>query len=116
MGTLARLFPRQSLGESRRKPPEFLQPARDHAPAIEHQPVSAADDTSLAVTVPEGVQIVVSEPAAAMGCIPARYKDSLEPSRNREPMRHGVTVPRTIHESHAFTRRHSRYGVASRAA
>jgi hypothetical protein len=92
-GAIAGLFPRQGLGQPRREPPQLLEPARDHATAIQHRPESAADRAVLEAAMSEGIEVIAREPSEMMGRVPAGEDQPLEPGGNRTG--HGSRRPQS---------------------
>src|SRR5262249_55664870 len=82
-GAIARLLPREGLGQPRREPPEFREPARDHATAIEHRPEPAADRAALEAPLHQGIKVIARGPSIPMRRVPARDKEPLEPGWDR---------------------------------
>jgi Dolichyl-phosphate-mannose-protein mannosyltransferase len=85
---IARLLPREGLGQPWREPPELLEPARDHATAIEHRPGPAADRAALEAAMRQGIEVVARDPSILMGRVPGGDEESLEPNWDRT--RHGL--------------------------
>jgi hypothetical protein len=82
-GAIARLLAREGLGPPRREPPELLEPARDHATAIQHRPESAADRAVLEAAMSHSIEVIVREPSEMMGRVPAWDEGPLEPGWHR---------------------------------